>query len=445
MIFERVRELSRRRLFRDSASNVFGVGVKIAYQVVSVPVLLAALGEYRFGVWLLLFTVPSYLALSDLGLTTAAQNDMAAADARGETDRVRAIYRSTFAMIGAIAVLLLLLLAVVVFFDVGGLTERASYVRGEQWTIVLLGGYATAAMISMAPLAALQATGLYALGALVFDGFALIESVALLVVAGLTSRLVLMAAAYMAVRCVATLVLIALVRFRRPTLGWPFGGARLVMLRELLPPALALFAVPVALATNLQGAAVIVGAVLGPIAVATFVPVRTVTRIALQFVGIIARAMMPSLAAAGGRGSAEAEERLWLLNDRILVLLLFPMVVGMTVLGPWLIGIWSHGVIRPSHLLVAILAMSVLAHAVWYYGVTLLSTTRNHMALPRPILVVTVGGLVVCYLLARRWGLEGAAGGLLVAEVTLAVLVRRRIAHHRAELRRQIGTSARAG
>lgn len=431
----RLDALKRHRVARDSAANLLGIGVKIGYQILSVPILLTALGEYRFGIWLLLFTIPSYLALSDLGLTTAAQNDMAAAHARGDIPEVRTVYHSMFAMIGGIAGALLLAITAIVLIDPGGMVARLDEIADERWTIIALALYATAAMVSMAPLAALQSTGLYVLGALLFDGFALIESVVLLAVALMTGSLALMAIAYAAIRCIATITLLDAVRRYRPELGIPPGHARLETLRALMPAALALFAVPVALATGLQGTALIVGAVLGPIAVATFVPVRTAARLSLQLVGVISRAMMPSLAAAGGRGASESEERLWRLNDRVIGIVLLPMILAFALFGTLIVKLWSGDVIEPSHALVAIIAASVLAHALWYYGVTMLSTTRDHITMAAPILLVTVFGLAASWVLARTWGLEGAAVGVLLGDVLLALLARRQITRRRAYLR----------
>ena len=78
-----------RRLFQPGlignlGSNGFAQAVQIVLQLLTVPLYSRFLGIERYGVWLLLTTVPAYLAFSDFGLTAASAADMTARLARGD-------------------------------------------------------------------------------------------------------------------------------------------------------------------------------------------------------------------------------------------------------------------------------------------------------------------------------------------------------------------------
>lgn len=72
-----------RRIVRGLAANIGGMGVTLVFQIVSVPVLLAAWGVPTYGEWLVLSAVPTYLALSDLSFSSVAGNSMVMLVAQG--------------------------------------------------------------------------------------------------------------------------------------------------------------------------------------------------------------------------------------------------------------------------------------------------------------------------------------------------------------------------
>ena len=84
--------LARTRLALGTAAGFFGLGVQLLVQLISVPVLTRQWGVAGYGIWLLLFSVPSLLAMADLGLTTAGANAMTDAVARGDPPKAARIH-----------------------------------------------------------------------------------------------------------------------------------------------------------------------------------------------------------------------------------------------------------------------------------------------------------------------------------------------------------------
>ncbi|WP_421826487.1 hypothetical protein [Larkinella sp.] len=65
-----------RRVLHSIAASVVGQASQILIQLISVPLLIQHWGLTYYGEWLLLFTIPSYLSLSDAGLASALSNEL---------------------------------------------------------------------------------------------------------------------------------------------------------------------------------------------------------------------------------------------------------------------------------------------------------------------------------------------------------------------------------
>ncbi len=84
----------KRRLIGNGLANAGSIFWITVLQIVTVPVLVHAWGVNAYGVWLMITTIPTYFALSDLGFAAAATSDMTIAFARGERHRVVVTFQS---------------------------------------------------------------------------------------------------------------------------------------------------------------------------------------------------------------------------------------------------------------------------------------------------------------------------------------------------------------
>lgn len=419
--------LRSRRVISGSAANFTTLFMVLVVQLVSVPVFSATLGLERFGIWLILSTIPNYLILSDIGLTTAAQNDMAMRAAAGDEDEVVSIFQSisiaiaiVLAVITAVTVLLVLATSPI---DGFWPDDIAPYV----WVIPLLTGYAALYMIAYVPIAALRATGYYARATIIHDSSTFLESLSMMAAAIVTRDLVVMAAAPMAIRALTLPLMYLEMRRLRPYLSWGLRHASWAQVKRLLPAAIGNMAIPVALALNIQGMVLVVGSLLGPVAVAMFAPVRTASRLAGQLVGAVNRAIVPELSAARGRGDKEEELRLWRINDRLIWLALVPAAILFALFGSEAVALWTGGRIDPAPLFVAIMAISMAPHASWYYRLLLLSASHEHIALAKSVVGVSALGLGIAAAAAPLYGLPGVAAALVLTDVILLILVGRQV------------------
>jgi O-antigen/teichoic acid export membrane protein len=98
---------SDQRYFRILLTALSAAGAKVvsvAVQLAMVPLMLSALGDYSYGLWLTLQSLIGFSAFADLGIGNGAMNAISAAQARGDHERINRIVTSAVTMLTAMAV-----------------------------------------------------------------------------------------------------------------------------------------------------------------------------------------------------------------------------------------------------------------------------------------------------------------------------------------------------
>lgn len=404
------------RLLGNTMANIAGISMSALLQIVSMPVLTAAWGIEAYGVWLMLTTVPAYLALSDFGFVQAATNDMTMQVARGARANARRIFQSIWvlAWVSLLVVFGLTFLVTHIFQNVASVAWLDAH-ASVLFALVL---YAGLALCTRVVLAGFRSTGNYARGALISDSLLLIEGLSILVVA-------MHGGGYLA--AVTTLIgmrvagMVAMYLALRRIVPWLWLGAAESSLKEcrrLLAPALAAMTIPASLSLNLQGILLVVGAVLSPAAAAVFASVRTASRLVIQFIGAINRATMPEISAASATGRRFALARIVAVNVASVVFILVPGAMVFGIYGKPLVEVWSHGRISPDATFVALMALVMLAHGAWYYTSNMLLATNSHQMLAGTLLSTSVTSTLLAVPAAQQFGLRGVALVLLLNELT---------------------------
>ena len=368
----------------------------------------------------MLTTIPAYFALSDLGFASAATSDMTIQLARGYRRQVRTTFQSIWILVNVVSLIVLFAtgatLLTLAHFD-----ELPSWLGSRVSTIIFLVVYSAVAMNTRILLAGLRATQNYAQGTLLHECLAILETLAVLLVASL---------GYEFLECVEVMLLLRLTnlfllwQFLRHRVAWLTLGtsdASWQEIKRLWIPALAAMSIPTAIAANLQGTVLIAGIFISAGAAATLVSVRTASRIAVQFIGAINRATMPELSAAGARENRETLTKIVAINLATVALVLVPTALLLALFGSELVRIWTHGHIYPDRSFVCLIAFAMTAHGLWYYTSNLLLASSAHTLIARRLLVISVSTMFATIPLSLLLGLTGVGLTLAIAEVASLV------------------------
>src|SRR4051812_34894124 len=94
------------RFLKNSTWSVIGVGANIVVGLVLSPYIVRLLGQERFGIWSLVFSLLDYLWLFDLGLTPAVANLITRYLTRKQPVRINEVINTAMSYFAMIAMLL---------------------------------------------------------------------------------------------------------------------------------------------------------------------------------------------------------------------------------------------------------------------------------------------------------------------------------------------------
>ena len=110
----------RDRLVKGFAAQGFAQVVNLIIQVGSVPLFLHFWGKILYGEWILLSTVPSFFALSDLGFANAAGTEMTLRMGRGDRAGALQVFQSAWVLVTLVSLLVTVtMLGVAPFLPLG--------------------------------------------------------------------------------------------------------------------------------------------------------------------------------------------------------------------------------------------------------------------------------------------------------------------------------------
>ena len=218
-----------------------------------------------------------------------------------------------------------------------------------------------------------------------------------------------------------TLLTMLVARTGDPGLQWGLRHATTGTVREMVRPAAAFMAFPLANALSFQGVTLLVGALLGPVAVAIFSTYRTLARTAVQVTAMFSHSLWPEFSRLFGQGSLAELRQLagrssWLSAGQVLLL-----CAALYAIAPWLLSAWTHDKIAFDPTVVGLLVAYAAASGLWHVPRVLLMATNQHGTLA----LWTVLGGAVCLTLTAWWapraGLNGVGLAMLTSELLVAL------------------------
>lgn len=408
----------RARLLKGLGANVFGQVSSAAIQLCGVPILLHYWGARLYGEWLILFAVPAYLSMTDLGFSQSAANDMTARLARGEREETLEVFQSLNALV--------LLSVGAGFLCVTALTSILSF---DNWSDVAMMGsieirwvlwlLATEVLVKLAAgitHAGFRANGDYPLIASLYSVTLLLQNATIWSLAALGFGPIHAATAFLVVRVAAALVEVLVFRRRHCWMRFGFVHARLMVLRKLLRPAIANLAMPFTQALNIQGMILVIGATLGPIAVVTFSALRTLTRVLALAANGVGNAVEADLAAAYGNNNVPLLHTLYLHSLRAGIWIIFGGTLLLVPSGDWILMQWTHGKVLMDSALFYLLLLTAAAVVLSQSALALLKAANRH--LPTALLSM----VATCSAVALSWALMHVTHRLAIAGACLFVM-----------------------
>jgi O-antigen/teichoic acid export membrane protein len=403
----------RRRLLKGIGANLYGQAIVAVIQLAGVPILLHAWGAKTYGEWLILFAIPGYLSMTNLGFSISAANDMTAQVARGNRTEALAVFQSIAVLITVTSFIAFLVVAILIWtlpieywLHLGTMGPVAI-----RLVLLLLCSDILVLLFDGLNHAGFRANGEYALHTAISNTTPLIQQLVLWTMV-LTGHGPLAAAfGFLAVRLIMVPGTAIFLVVRHPWLGFGFRYARISELRRLSLPALGNLAIPLAQSMNMQGMILVVASVLGPIAVVTFSVLRTLTRLALQLVSTVSYAAEAEFAALDRGGKGAPLELLYDQTMRLSLWISATVVIGLAIFAPTFVCYWTGGHVLMEPWLFGWLLGTVFSQTLWNGALSMLKARNRHVGAAGAQVVAAAGALLMAGLLLE-WSRNISYAGL---------------------------------
>jgi O-antigen/teichoic acid export membrane protein len=425
-------ELSTKaRLLRGVSASLFDKGAITIVQLMSIPVLTSNWGVDGYGVWLMLLTIPTYIALSDFGLGTAASVEIAKAIDAKEFQEATAILQSTWSIVSA-ALATVGFLGLVAALLVLKMSNFELHLESRDYipiAISMIIVYSiTIAQMSILN-AVFRATYKFA-GVTWFSGtLALLEGGAILFVSAAGHGILMASIFVMLLRLAGFLLLYAVLRALEPwaKLGWMHANKSIVL--RLIGPSLASFSLTLSNAIALQGAILSLGVCAGPGTVALFGAARTVTRLPLQISGMLLRPSLPELTRAHAQNNQKLISKIVNANLFVAVAVAVPSVLLFYFLGQIALSNLSNNNLHAPPVLFLVLSLAAMGSSIWLAIGSPLVSVNKQGTFSYWYLSLSTAVAITPFFFVDYYGLSVAVS-MMIAEflmVYLVLIVTRRV------------------
>jgi len=411
------------RMRRGVGGQSFAQAVGFGIQLVTVPVLLGAWGAELYGEWLILFTVPAYLGLVDVGLTTAGINRTTMLASGGDRDGARAAFQTAWLLVSVISVaaaaLLLLLSGVVPLIGWLGVATMAD----RDVVFAVLVAYALLKLQSSLLSMGLISVGKYGAAYFLSGAERIISFGPMIAAAAVGFGPVTAALCLVSGQIVGFGVMWLAVRRSNDWLAYGARGATRDQMATLLKPSIGYLGFTVGNVLNLQTPILIIGIWIGPSATPLYVALRMVARVFYILAAGAFAVVRPEIAAAYGRSDMHL---LRLIHTRVLAGALWfgaAACVGLLSIGPPLVAFWTDGALAVEQPLFALLLATTLATVLWNAGGSVHYATNQVTGFSRAYLTLSIAAIGAAVLLLGPFGVEGVVLAQLCGETALFAYV----------------------
>jgi O-antigen/teichoic acid export membrane protein len=419
----------RRRLLANAGATTLGRGLSVLIQLVSVPILLHHWGTELYGEWILLSTVPSYFAMSDIGFGSVAANEMTMLVAMGKRSEALDVFQSVSLFITSVSIAMCGFLTLGIWFlpIERWLQIHRLSLHDARLILLVLGLSALLSLQEGLFQGCFRCVGKYPMGTTAKSIVQLGSFGGLVTAASLGASPLQVAVVIVLVNIVGTLGLWLLLRTQIDWLRYGIRHAQGSTIRRLVLPAVSFMSFPVSNILSVQGILMVIGHIFGPVGVVTFSTARTISRSVLQAMQLINTSVWPEISAAFGAGSIALVRKIHRTSCQLSILICVCSTVLVAVFGNRIWSLWTIGQVQTDPVLLNILLVQMLVGTLWFTSSVVPVATNNHQGIAKTILSACCFQLILAYLLMKVpfLGLRGAAIALVIGDIAIALFVLR--------------------
>jgi len=399
-----------------------GAAVQVVGQLTVVPVALYAWGKVRYGEWLVLAGLVTFLRLTDLGLQTFVVNRMCASYARGERDEMQSALESALRIQIPFVVFVFAATAVaLIALPIKRILALQTVASGAVVAVSLL---LVLELLINVPIGILsgvyRATGRLPRGA-VWSSCQQFAIVALTIgLISFRSSFVSLAAARVAIVIVAAVWLVHDLRRLYPWLRLWSGLKDWRRGLWMIGPGLFFIMIPISDFLSTQFGLIVLQRSLAGGEVSRLATHRTVINMSVMISGLLTNAMWPELTALHARSRShqliKAHRGLTRINMWLVSIVLFAMYP----LLPFVYSIWTGGQLSLDQWTLGILISRGVLWSIWISSSTVLCSISKQKVVAYALISSAIISGIMSVVLIPRIGIAGAAVAQLIGDLSIS-------------------------
>ncbi len=413
-----------KRIIAGFSGNLFFQAISAIIQIFGVPLCLTYWGASYYGEWLLLFTIPGYLSISDFGLGTSSSSEMAIMEQNNRRNEIPKLLRSVFwfIVIWSLIPFGILLASNYAWSWYGWL--KLSFIKETEFkaTFPLLILYIYLSLFLTVPLNYYRVIKKYYIERYISAAYKVFEFLMLMILVMNEYGVFAVALGYLLLRIIYFIYLVIdLYRRSEQFRLWPIT-IKFSEVKRIFQPGVSglLFMLGGSLLN--QGLSTIVGLNFGPQKLVMFNTVRMLVNITKQMVGIINLSVFSEFSYAYGAGHWSLLRKLFRVSLTVNILLSTVTSVGLFFLSDILVDWWTNGAVMMDTTFTTLFIVYAFLGIISTVSITLLSATNHYRNTGIVYLILILGVVSINAVWVGSLGLPFMAVTLILSELVFFLL-----------------------
>jgi len=408
----------KRRILAGLGANAFGQVLTIVTQLATLPLFLSHWDITRYGIWLMISSVPSYFSMADGGIVNAARNEMTIALGSRDVLHANRVFQSALIFILSMSLAIILVVVAVLFFT--PIVKNFEQDYAITLLILVIGIFVS--FVNGLSEATFCSVGKYGFGTVMGQTIRLAEWAGGIFGLMFFGSFISVALGMLLMRVAGVVLSILLSKKYAPEFIWGFRLAELVQFKKTMQPALYFLVFPLANALSIQGFTLLIGSMLGPATVTVFNTYRTLARVIVQATSILSFSVGPELSRLYGARQYPQYHSLFRCSQIVSVGLVVLTSAVVALIGPWILQFWTHGRVQYQSGLLWTMLLYATVVGFGHVPKVLLMSINRHSSIALASIAVYAMSLLCAYLVGGMLNLIGNIFVMTAGELCLVLL-----------------------
>jgi O-antigen/teichoic acid export membrane protein len=413
----------KNRILQSIGAQSFGFLISIGIQILIIPIVLKYWGIEYYGEWLIISSVPSYIAMSDLGFGTATSTEIALLLANNQQEKANTLFNSSFYFILFIGILVLLILSILPFIFPLYETLSLKLIPEDTFKIayLLLSLYIFLLLVLTLPQGLYRSNGLYARGQYISNIFRVFEFISFIIVIIGGYKIILAATCYLIVRVLYTIFIFYDIHNHSKWLSVKRPNLDKTIIIPLLEPSLSFVAITIGQAILNQGIITVIGMRSNSANVVIYSTLRTLANFSKQLIGFINNAFWGELSKTYAAQSLSIFKSLLIKLNQINISVTILCSIFLYFFGEHIISIWTGSTLNFDTLFFYLFLIYILVENIWSSNWTMLMSINKQKETVKPFLFCSILTVLLTYFMLPKFNLVIVPGILTLSSLIMMI------------------------